>query len=127
MKIRIKGNSLRFRVTRSEVERLLKTGRIEETMWLGSEDSSRLTFALEHSGSVCAATLRSFHPEIAIVLPPQDVRDWSSSDEVGVYAMVSLGPRGFLDVAIEKDFACLDRSDEDNLDTFPHPLSEARC
>ena len=33
MKLRIKGNSLRLRVSRSEVTRLIDTGHIEETIF----------------------------------------------------------------------------------------------
>jgi hypothetical protein len=36
MKLRAKGNSLRFRVSRSELSRLMQTGRIEETIQFGS-------------------------------------------------------------------------------------------
>lgn len=32
-----------------------------------------------------------------------------------------------LELILEKDFACLDRSDADNHDTFPNPLIGASC
>ena len=32
-----------------------------------------------------------------------------------------------MDLILEKDFACLDRSNEHNQDTFPNPLTEAIC
>jgi hypothetical protein len=49
------------------------------------------------------------------------------SDDVGVYADVALGGDRALSVAIEKDFACLDRSDAENEDTFPNPNLAAAC
>jgi len=36
-------------------------------------------------------------------------------------ATVDVGPRGTLDLIVEKDFACLDGSDADNLETFANP------
>ena len=49
MKFRINGNSLRLRVTRSELERLVKNARIEETIYFSPDEQSRLTYVLEHS------------------------------------------------------------------------------
>ena len=48
-------------------------------------------------------------------------------EEVGVYADVALGDDQRLSVVVEKDFACLDRSDADNEDTFPNPNLAAAC
>jgi hypothetical protein len=36
-------------------------------------------------------------------------------------------PDGWLKIAVEKDWACLDDSDEDNADTFPNPNQGANC
>ena len=47
--------------------------------------------------------------------------------EVGVYTTLDMGSAGSLEVAVEKDFACLDRSDEDNCDTFANPHLGATC
>jgi hypothetical protein len=44
--------------------------------------------------------------------------------QVGVYTTVDIPPEGLLDLIVEKDFACLDQSDEDNTDTFPNPLGK---
>lgn len=127
MKVRMKSNSLRLRVSRSEVEELLITGRIEETIWLGLEPSSQLTFVLEHNEAVSAMALRSALPEIAIVVPTQEAWKWRNTDQVGIYATAVHGLRGPLQLLVEKDFACLDRSDEENSDTFPHPMAGAHC
>jgi hypothetical protein len=32
-----------------------------------------------------------------------------------------------LQVLIEKYFACLDKPDEENVDTFPNPLAGTKC
>lgn len=46
---------------------------------------------------------------------------WAQSDQVGIYVTLDLGLHGNLDLVVEKDFACMDLSDADNLDTFPNP------
>jgi len=121
MKLRIKGNSLRLRVTRSDLTRLIDTGHIEETIYFGSSEGSRLTYALEHQPNLTSATIRYQPPKVAVVLPKSEATAWAKSDLVGIYATVDLGPVGNLDLIVEKDFACLDLSDADNLDTFPNP------
>jgi hypothetical protein len=44
MKLRIKGNSMRLRVSRSEVTRLLAGDRLEETIRFGPETRARFTY-----------------------------------------------------------------------------------
>ena len=127
MKLRIKGNSLRFRVTRSELAKLIDTGRIGETIFFSPDEYSSLTYALELQPSSNSATLRYRQSEIVIVLSTQEVGGWADSDRVGIYATLDLGARGTLDLLVEKDFACLDLSDAENVDTFPNPNAGAAC
>ena len=126
MKLRMKGNSLRLRITRTEMETLIHKGRIQETTWLGPGADCRLTYALELSNGN-HVTLRCVPPEIAVLLPRSEATAWRNGDQAGIYATAEIGPRGFLELMIEKDFACLDRSDADKHDTFPHPLAGAVC
>jgi hypothetical protein len=46
---------------------------------------------------------------------------------VGIAEEIGLGNLGSLGLLIEKDFACLDRSDKDNEDTFPNPNAGKQC
>ena len=121
MKLRIKGNSLRFRVARSELETLLKDGRVEEAICLGPEEESHLSYALEHNVRTKSVTVRFDPPALSVALPTSEVERWVDSDRVGIYATLDLGPRGTLDLIIEKDFACLHATDEENRDAFPNP------
>ena len=126
MKLRIKGNSLRLRITRSEVDRLVNDGRIEETTWLGRDDGSRIRYVLEHEAGAKAVGLRFDPPVLAVTVPTSQAREWAQGDEVGIYACVDLGARGALDLVIEKDFACLHGTDEENEDAFPNPNMAVR-
>ena len=121
MKLRIKGNSLRFRVTRSELDTFPKDGRIQETVCLGPHEQSHLSYALEHNDRTESVTVRYDPPALTAALPTSDAEQWAGSDQVGIYATLDFGPRGTLDLIIEKDFACLHGSDQENRDAFPNP------
>jgi len=64
---------------------------------------------------------------VSIVIPADQANTWGSSDQVGIAESISLGEFGSLALLIEKDFACLDRSEEDNKDTFANPNADEQC
>lgn len=127
MKVRIKGNSLRFRVAQSELARLMAGERIEQTIYFSPAEDSKLTYLLEHNSSSSSTTLQYRPHEVAIVLSTADLKAWGESIQVGIYAAADLGANGVLDLVVEKDFACLDLSDAENKDTFPNPNAGAVC
>jgi hypothetical protein len=121
MKLRIKDNSLRFRIDQSELAYLVDSGRIEKTIYFASDDHSRLTYSLECRPSFANATLLYDPQEVTIVLSKDEVKAWAESEQVGIYATIDVGPHGTLDILVEKNYACVDLSDADNRDTFPNP------
>jgi NOL1/NOP2/fmu family ribosome biogenesis protein len=125
MKLRIKGESLRLRITPSEMARLMESGRIDETIHLGAGDDDRLTYAIEISVVAAETTVRHLPREIAVIVPETASRTWAGGSDVGIYAAVALGSR-VLEVAVEKDYACLDKG-LDNRDTFPNPREGRKC
>ncbi len=127
MKLRITSNSLRFRITRSDLANLISFRRIEETLYLAADEQGRFTYALEHEPRLTRAELRYQPRHIVIVLPTSDTRAWAENDQVGIYARVDLPARRGVDLIVEKDFACLDLSDSENLDKFPNPNMGAVC
>ncbi len=127
MKLRIKGDSLRLRVSRSELARLLAGGRVEETIHFGGARDARLTYALETASQASPVRMRYRSQDVTILLSEDQARIWGKESEVGVYAMIAISSEISLDVAVEKDFACLDRSDEDNSDTFANPHAGKVC
>jgi len=126
MKLRIKGNSLRLRVSPSEVTRLLETGRIEETIHFAPDPDARLTYALEHKPQTTAMTVRYTPQRVTVVVSSSAALQWANGREVGLYGETGTDS-GTLDLAVEKDFACLDKSDAENIDTFAHPKQGAIC
>jgi len=127
MKLRIKGNSMRFRVSRSEVARLLAADPLVETIQFAPEAGARFTYALQREASVKIPTVRYTENKVLVLLPADQADLWGGTDQVGIAEDISLGELGALTILIEKDFACLDRSDEDNEDTFANPNAGAQC
>ena len=125
MKIRIRGDSVRLRLKRSEVVQLAAgTGIVEETHFPGAVLTYRLDVS-ENSG--ISATFDN--GSLVISLPKSKVLDWASSDEVSLHAEQELSGSGALSLLIEKDFKCLEpghhRDCEDDEDTFPHPRAQS--
>jgi Family of unknown function (DUF7009) len=127
MKLRIKGNSLRLRVSRSELARFQLGERIEETIHFTVAPEAKLTYALELALQPVPVKVRYESNRVTVVLSEARARLWGGKDEVGVYETVGLDSVGSLDVIVEKDFACADGSDVDNSDTFPNPFSGVTC
>jgi len=127
MKLRIKGNSLRLRVTPSDVERLLRCGEIQEHVQFTAIPSDRFTYEVISSSSEAKTTVTYRSGNITVSVPEGQLKKWAGSNDVGVYTEVALGDDQVLSVAIEKDFACLDLSDAENEDTFPNPSLAATC
>jgi hypothetical protein len=127
MKLRIKGDSLRLRVSRSEVARLLAGDCVEETTHFTPEASARFTYALQRDCRVNRATVTFKKNRVAVLIPADRANAWCATDQVGIAEDISLGSLGSLALLVEKDFACLDRSGRDNDDTFPNPNDGSAC
>jgi len=106
--------------------RLLDTGRIEETVRFASQPDAKLTYALEHVPAEQDISVRYRPQEVTVVLSTENARKWAQSEQVSVSGTVDIGQET-LDLLVEKDFACLDRSDEDDKDRFSNPKSNVSC
>ncbi|MFN2456197.1 MAG: hypothetical protein ABR577_18490 [Pyrinomonadaceae bacterium] len=124
MKLRIRGNSLRLRLTKPEVARIAEGLPLEETIMFGLEPHQRLSYALECSdnGENITADYRDGH--ITVRLPQSIARKWATTDQISINGEQTLdGGGATLRLLIEKDFACLtERRGAEDADTFPHPL-----
>lgn len=119
MKLRIKGNSIRLRLLRSEIERFAAEGKIVDETVFGA---SVLRYSLQASPDASLVHALFENDEIAIILPDAMARDWISSDMVGLDVEQPIGDGKKLTILVEKDFACLDRPDDPDLDdAFPNP------
>jgi hypothetical protein len=113
MKIRIKEQSIRFRLTQSDVKNLHAAGALEEhTDFL----TGRFTYAIEQAEvETLSATFEN--GRITLQIPQEMINKLESTDQVGFS-----GNMGTLKLLIEKDFTCLDNTIEDQSDNYPNPL-----
>jgi uncharacterized protein DUF7009 len=114
-------------VSRSEVARLLAGERVEETIHFAPQETAKLTYALEQQLSGNTPMVQYTDGNVTVRIPADRAIPWCLTDQVGIVESISVGAAGLLDLVIEKDFACLDRSDEDNQDTFANPNAGATC
>jgi len=126
MKLRVKGNSLRLRVSPSEMARLLQTGRIEETIHFAPQEDAKLTYGIEHAATGQEISVRYRPQEVMVVLSTDAAHQWAEGEQVGICGAFNVGPDQ-LALLVEKDFACLDGKDSDNEDTFANPKSGVVC
>jgi len=120
MKLRIRANTIRLRLTRSEVDQLGRGDTVEEST--AFPDGAVLKYSIE-PGDGYAAGLQFNGSEVTVRVnvDSQAATDWAISEEVDLDSE-ALKSVGLLSVLIEKDFACLvPREGEQELDTFLNP------
>jgi len=119
MKLRIKGNSIRLRLLKSEVEQFAADGRISDETSFGA-NALRYTLAMSMDAESISGAFEN--NEIAVFIPEQAAREWASNDKVGFEIEQPTGANGSLTIIIEKDFVCIDRPDDpDREDAYPNP------
>lgn len=122
MKLRIQRNSLRLRLSQSEVAGLAERGRVAECIRFGPQSEAELTYELVSSERTptLAASFRA--RAVTVTVPAERVREWAGSGEVTLEGSIPLGGDEVLRILVEKDFKCLaPRPGEDESDAFPHP------
>ncbi len=114
MKLRIQGDSIRLRLTVSEVAAVGGGQPVQETTHLGPRPFAHSLTPLADATAVDAAfdggTMR-------VTLPAATARRWAETEEVSLH-----GVAGAVTILIEKDFDCLEpRAGDEKIDTFPNP------
>ncbi len=121
MKLRIQGNSLRLRVSQSDVAALLTNGQISDSIRFGARPDASLTYALE-VGTTDLEIQVSYQPHrITVTLSSDATQQWAATNQVGIYGT------GDLELIVEKDFACLDGTEPPDADAFPNPHAGKDC
>ena len=113
MKIRIKGNSLRYRLTKTDVANLATNGYVEET----SNFSPQVFKYVLRSTTGYTLSASFENNAITIYMPQNMVNEWANTDRVGFEQS-----NGKIYLLVEKDFVCLDTVAEDQSDNYPNPL-----
>jgi hypothetical protein len=124
MKLRLQANSIRLRLKRGEVAQLIARGFVEETISFGSDQT--LSYRLQISTKLTEPRAVFATGKIEVTVPVETASNWASGNDVGIEANQPAGELP-LQILIEKDFACLNGPEEQNVDTFPNPLAGTRC
>ncbi len=116
MKLRFRDNSLRLRVNRREVQALAAGTALAECVYFPG--GSTLSYTLEpadHPGHQASFEQGRIH----VYAPTQEVRQWASSEAIGLYFELPAGETQ-LRIAVEKDLECVEASpDEYDPEAFP--------
>ena len=120
MKLRLKGNTIRFRLTQSEVAQLRTGQSLRESTEFSP--SQRLNWVLEPVRSISAIEATFLDGTVAVRVPESELQTWAATDIEGIYGLA-----GAVEVSIEKDFRCLNRADSSGEpDAFPNPHDAAK-
>jgi hypothetical protein len=118
MKVRIKGNSVRLRLTQTEVDTFKNTGAYhEQTHLLGGV----FQYRLERSDAVETLCALWNQNTLSVLVPEGQAHRWTHTDEVGFQHVQVLPDGTELFLLVEKDFVCLDNTFEDQSDNYPNP------
>ncbi len=118
MKIRIKGNSIRLRLTKPEVAVFCKEGRYEEAIHFGGR---QLIYALVAKPGIDTPEATYVGDTITVYLMREVQDTWYHSDKIGYSTPLQHTTTDSLAILVEKDFTCMDNTVEDQSDMYPNP------
>jgi len=120
MKLRIKGDSLRLRLTQGEVRQLGETGSVEDRVRFGA--GAALTYRVKRD--IASSDMRATFANgtVEIRLPEKAALAWCQTDEVTLAGSQPAAADAELRIVVEKDWRCLTaREGEDESDHFENP------
>jgi hypothetical protein len=119
MKVRLKGNAVRMRLSRSEVELFAKKGYVEERTEFAN---STLIYSVK---TIDAETLSADYTSgnLTLFVPVNMLNKWAFTNLVALHHNMPVNKEKFLFILLEKDFKCIDSEvTEDQSDYFENPL-----
>lgn len=118
MKIRIQGNSVRYRLTRSEVASLKKDGHYKQQTAFNGKN---FVYAVAAKENITGLQAEFKEDTITLYLPKKESLTWPDIDRVGYENKMVLNDGQILNLLLEKDFVCLDERIENQSDNYPNP------
>lgn len=120
MKIRIRGNSIRYRLDKADIATLHEQQQVAEVTTIGA---GTLHFSIHAKAGDPAITLEA--NGVQLFLPVEQVSTWITTEQVGFKHELPNADGSVLHLLIEKDFKCLTERDEDESQAFENPAQ--RC
>lgn len=121
MKIRIKSNFIRIRLTRHEVEKLRSEGMVEASTVFGPDAVFHYAVCTDAQAAGLKASFAD--QRITFYLPQHEAHTWPDDQRTGFEAIQENGAGG-LGLLLEKDFICLDQPDAGAETLYPNPLAQ---
>jgi len=122
LKLRIRDNSIRLRLTRTEVESARSEGLVRGRVRFAGRNS--FDYVFESSPATVKPEAHISNNTLTVRIPQTDVTRWAESEQVSIASEQILDDGEHLKILVEKDFACLvPREGEDERDMYPHPDS----
>ncbi|HRG83691.1 MAG TPA: hypothetical protein PLO99_14330 [Chitinophagaceae bacterium] len=119
MKIRIKGNTIRYRLTKTEVADFGQQGFVEEKTEF--PNGPALHYRIERKAGIADMETSFKGNSICIFIPEKIAEEWTTTDIIGFSHKEAMENGKELFLLIEKDFVCLDHTFEDQSDNYPNP------
>jgi hypothetical protein len=124
LKLRVLDNSIRLRLTRSEVDAVNDSGLVRGRVRFAG--SNTFDYVLESSPATVKPEAHISNNVLTVRLPEMDVQQWAASEQVSIRSAQLLDGDDQLTILVEKDFQCLaPREGEDESDMFPHPDADS--
>ena len=118
MKLRIRGQSVRFRLSPNDIDALGRGETVKETLSFGAEAS--FVYGLVPA-DISHVAVEAGGAGLLVLCPRPMVTTRVETDEVGFERTISGPGSSGLTVLVEKDFQCLIPRGEDDGNTFPNP------
>ncbi len=121
MKLRIKGNSIRLRLTQSEIRQVGAGGTVREEVCFAT---GLFSYALRTDPAIGVPDAGFREGELQVRLPVDLATQWAFSNQVGIETRIAGRDGHALHLLVKKDFQCLHkRPDEDESDHFKNPAA----
>jgi hypothetical protein len=119
MKLRIRGNTVRLRVSKTELAQIAASGAAEDAIRFAGDAGLRYGIEVKPSGGVAAEFGGN---ALRVLLPKRSVDVWLRPEQVSIEGEQPVGNGEVLRILVEKDYTCLaPRSGEDDSDLFVNP------
>ena len=118
MKLRIKGNTIRLRLSKTEIEQLSTEGIVkDQTNFVNG--SFIYSIEKETNGSNIRADY--INNQLTVYVPANLLSDWPNNKVISLHNRLTDGSLPELYLLVEKDFKCIDNSSEDQSDNYDNP------
>jgi hypothetical protein len=123
VKLRIRDNSIRLRLTQTEVDKAKNEGLVRGRVQFSGSNSFEYVF--ESSPATVKPEAHMSNNVLTVRIPRLDVQRWAESEQVSIESEQNLNDGDQLKILVEKDFVCLaPRAGEDESDMFPNPKND---